>query len=104
VIILGINLENFYLNTPLPNYKYMRLCLDIIPEEIVLAYNLHDIVKPDGWVYIEIRKGMYGLPQVGILANILLEQQLSNKGVLLVPTHTRTVASHLVDHHLLPRH
>jgi hypothetical protein len=73
-IFLGIDLANFYLNTPLPNYEYMRLCLDIIPEEIILAYNLHDIVNPDGWVYIKIRKEMYGLPQAGILENNLLEQ------------------------------
>ncbi len=33
-IFLGIDLANFYLNTPLPNYEYMRLRLDIIPEEI----------------------------------------------------------------------
>jgi hypothetical protein len=37
--------------------------LDIIPEEIIIAYNMHDIVEPDRWVYIEIRKGLYGLPQ-----------------------------------------
>ncbi len=73
-IFLGIGLANFYLNTPLPNYEYMRLCLDIIPEEVILAYNLRDIVNPDGWVYIKIRKGIYGLPQAGILANKLLEQ------------------------------
>jgi hypothetical protein len=73
-IFPSINLANFYLNTPLPNYQYMCLCLDIIPEEIILAYNLCNIVKPDGWVYIKIRKGMYGLPQAGILANKLLEQ------------------------------
>jgi hypothetical protein len=66
VIFLGINLANFYLNTPLPNYEYMHLHLDIIPEETILAYNLRNIVDPDGWVYIEIRKGMYGLPQASI--------------------------------------
>ena len=58
----------------------MHLRLDMIPEEIILAYNLHDIVNPDGWVYIEIRKGMYVLPQAGILANKLLEQWLSARG------------------------
>ncbi len=80
MIFLGIDLANFYLNTPLPKYEYMRLCLDIIPEEIILAYNLRNIVNPDRWVYIEIRKGMYGLPWAGILANKLLEQQLSARG------------------------
>jgi hypothetical protein len=73
-IFLGINLANFYLSTPLPNYKYMHLRLDIILEEIILAYNLRTIVDTDGWVYIEIRKGMYSLPQAGILVNKLLEQ------------------------------
>ncbi len=58
VIFDGINLANFYLNTPLPNYNYMHLCLDIILEEIILANNPPAIVNPDGWVYIKIRKGM----------------------------------------------
>jgi hypothetical protein len=79
-IFFSINLATFYLNTPLPTLKYMRIRLDIIPEEIILAYNLRDIVDPDGWVYIEIRRGMYGLPQAGIWANKLLEQQLSARG------------------------
>lgn len=33
----------------------------------------------DGFVYVEVRKGMYGLPQAGILAHQLLEQRLNNK-------------------------
>jgi hypothetical protein len=52
--VLGINLANFFLNTPMPNPKYMRLPLDIIPDKIILHYNLCNIVTPDGWVYIEI--------------------------------------------------
>ena len=42
----------------------MKLRLDIITEEILSQYNLWDIAV-DGWVYCEIRKGMYGLPHVG---------------------------------------
>jgi hypothetical protein len=79
-IFLGIDLANFYLNTPLPNYEYMRLRLDIIPTEIILAYNLRNIVDPDRWVYIKIKTGLYGLPQASILANKLLEQQQSTRG------------------------
>jgi hypothetical protein len=52
----------------------MRLCLDIIPEEIILAYNLCAIIDPDGWVYIKIREEMYSLPWASILVNNLLEQ------------------------------
>jgi hypothetical protein len=51
---LGINLTNFYLNTPMPNPKYMHLHLDIIPNKFIVHYNLHNIVTPDGWVYIKI--------------------------------------------------
>ncbi len=75
----GIDLANFYLNTPMPTPKYMRLKLDIIPDEIIDHYNLRDLVDEDGWVYIKIRKGMYGLPQAGILANQLLEKRLAKK-------------------------
>jgi hypothetical protein len=73
-------LANFYLNTPMADLEYMRLRLDIIPEEIIIKYNLRDLVDKDGWVYIKIRKGMYGLPQAGIIANQLLEKRLSEKG------------------------
>ena len=46
----------------------MRLALNVLPEEIILQYNLRDIVE-DGYVYLEICKGIYGLPQDGMLAN-----------------------------------
>ena len=42
-------------------------------------YDLTTKVK-NGYVYIEIQKGMYGLPQAGILANKLLKQRLAKHG------------------------
>jgi hypothetical protein len=33
-----------------------------------------------GWVYIEIRKGMYGLKQAGLLANQLIQKRLEPFG------------------------
>ncbi len=74
-MFLGIDLANFYLNTPMADPEYMRLRLDIIPEEIIIKYNLRDRVDEEGWVYVEICKGMYGLPQAGIIANQLLEKR-----------------------------
>ena len=50
----GINLANFYLNTPMPTPEYMHLKLDIIHDKIIDHYNLRDLVDKDGWVYIEI--------------------------------------------------
>ena len=37
-------------------------------------------VHSDGTVYIEIQKGMYGLPQAGMLANKLLKRRLAKHG------------------------
>ena len=37
-------------------------------------------VHRDGAIYIEIRKGMYGLPQAGMLANKLLKRRLAKHG------------------------
>jgi hypothetical protein len=79
-VFLGIDLANFYLNTQMADPEYMRLRLDIIPEEIIIKYNLRDLVDEEGWVYVKIRKGMFGLPQASIIANQLLEKQLSEKG------------------------
>ncbi len=69
VVFLGIDLANFYLNTLMADPEYMRLRLEIIPDKIIEKYNLRDLVDNDGWVYIEIRKGMYGLPQAGCVTS-----------------------------------
>jgi hypothetical protein len=42
------------------------------PKEIIDKYNLR-AMSLDSRVYIEIRKGMYGLKQAGLLANQLLQ-------------------------------
>ncbi len=78
-MFLRIDLAIFYLNTLMPEPEYMRLRLDIIPKEIIVKYSLRDLVDDEGWVYVKIRKGMYSLPQAGILANQLLEKRLSAK-------------------------
>ena len=35
-----VDIANFYLNNPMNIYEYMKLPLDIIPEEIIQQYNL----------------------------------------------------------------
>jgi hypothetical protein len=75
-----LDIKDFYLNTPMSRYEYMRIKLTDIPEEIIVEYKLREIATPDGHVYIEIRKGMYGLPQAGIIAQQLLEKRLAKVG------------------------
>jgi hypothetical protein len=57
----------------------MKMMLSRFPEEILNKCNLNALAV-DGWVYIEIRKGMYGLKQAGFLANQLLQTRLAPFG------------------------
>ena len=93
-VFLGIDLANFYFNTPMPKPEYMHLHLDIIPKEIIVKYNLRDLVDKKEWVYVKIQKGMYRLPQAGILANQLLEKCFSTKGYYQCK-HTRGLWRHV---------
>jgi hypothetical protein len=77
---MTMDIKNFYLNTPLPRFEYVKLKMTDIPTEIVEEYNLKEKVTPDGSVYVEIRRGMYGLPQAGLLAQELLEERLKKHG------------------------
>jgi hypothetical protein len=47
--------------------------------KLIKKYNLNALAV-DGWVYIEIRKDMYGLKQAGLLANQLLQTRLAPFG------------------------
>ena len=69
-----------YLNTNLKDYDNLRVHTSQIPEEFIQEYNLHQYVTPDGWVLFEIRKGMYGLPQSGILSHKKLKSVLAPHG------------------------
>ena len=77
---MTLDVKNFYLNTPMERYEYVRIKIDDIPQEIIDEYNLTSKLASDGHVYVEIRKGMYGLPQAGILAQQLLEKRLNAHG------------------------
>ena len=44
----------------------MRLKLEDHPENFIEEYKLRDRVTKDGYFYVKIREGMYGLPQPGI--------------------------------------
>ena len=69
------DLGKFYLGTPLDRYEYIRLSIKIFPQNIIDAYNLLGLVH-NGYVYCEIKRGMYRLPQVGKLAYNKLVRQL----------------------------
>jgi hypothetical protein len=55
----------------------MRLRIADMPEDVIAHYNLREKATPNGYVYCEIQKGMYGLPRVGIIAQLLLKERLA---------------------------
>jgi hypothetical protein len=75
-----MDISNFYLNLPLACPEYIRIKISNIPEEIINEYNLHNKVTESGHIHIEANKGMYGLPQAGLIANELLKKQLNEHG------------------------
>ncbi len=89
----GANIKNMYLKTPLNWYEYMRMPLNLFPDNIVDHYNLRRKTK-NGFVYMEIQKGMYGLPQAGILVNKLLKKRLALHGYFEQP-HTPGLWKHV---------
>ena len=89
---MGIDITDFYLNTPMERKEYMRVPITIIPQAIIDYYNLTKLVN-NGFVYIEIMKGMYGLPQAGILAKNELVAHLAEHGYIEC-THTPGLFTH----------
>jgi hypothetical protein len=57
-------------------YEYMKMPLDVFPQHVREQYDLDRKAK-NGYVYLEIRRAIYGLPQSGALANKLLRQRLA---------------------------
>ncbi len=68
----GADIKNMYLETPLDTFEYMKMSIALLPMDIIEHYNLLEKAI-DEYVYMEICKDMYRLPQAVILANKLLK-------------------------------
>ena len=81
---MTLDIKDYYLGTPLVDYEYMRIPIGAIPPAIFEKYNLAEKVQ-NGAIYVEIRKGMYGLPHAGKIANDRLTAFLEPHGYAPVP-------------------
>jgi hypothetical protein len=79
------DIKNFYLNMPMDQPEYMKITLELIPDEIVEQYDLLKIAYYKGMVFVKINRGMYRLPQARIFKNNLLAKQLDKKGYYQTP-------------------
>jgi len=74
-------INNFYLTAVLDYYEYMKIPLALFPEWIKTQYNLNTHKRDrDSFVFLEIRRAVWELPQAGILANKLLRKRLKPHG------------------------
>ena len=65
---LTADIINYYLNNLMENYQYMRIHLKDIPNKVIVEYSLLPIAYLSSYVYVKIRKGVYGLKESGIIA------------------------------------
>jgi hypothetical protein len=75
-----MDIKDFYLNTSMARYKYMRLCIADMPDDIIKHYNLRDKATPNGYIYCKIQMGMYGLSQASIITQQLPKEHLQKHG------------------------
>ena len=69
------DIEKIYLSTPLGRREYVKIQLSKISQLFINEYNL-TIFAHKSWVYFEIRRGFYVLPQSRILVNKQLRMRL----------------------------
>lgn len=61
------DLKDFFLASPMKRPEYAKVHIKYIPQDIIDQYKLMDLVHND-YVYIKIKRGMYGLKQAALLA------------------------------------
>jgi hypothetical protein len=74
-----LDIKHLYLTAALKYFKNMKMPLNLIPVCIIKQYGLTKHAK-DKWVHLEMQHAVWGLPQVGILANKYLCKKLAPFG------------------------
>jgi hypothetical protein len=74
-----VDLEDFYLGTPLLHPEYIRIPATFIPKAVLVFYQLTPFLYK-GALYCVVLKTHYGLPQAGALSQQRLFQHLEQHG------------------------
>ena len=90
---MSVDLKDFFLQSFMDKPEYMRLPYKWFPQDIIDKYNLSKLVTQDGFIYIKIKRGMYGLRQAAILAYKQLVDNLKPYGYYPIP-HTVGMWAH----------
>jgi hypothetical protein len=87
---MTMDIASFYLMTLSHRSKFIQMKLSDTPNGEIEEYKFKEKAIKNGSIYIRAKRGMYGLPQSGLLANKFLEKQLNKHGYQqskLVPGH-----------------
>ena len=76
---LTLDIKDFYLGTPLNRPEFLRIPTKYRPEQIISANNLQPFLH-NQHILFQVNKGMYGLPQAGLLAQKRLIRHLALHG------------------------
>mmetsp|Transcript_11265 Transcript_11265/g.15885 ORF Transcript_11265/g.15885 Transcript_11265/m.15885 type:complete len:463 (+) Transcript_11265:115-1503(+) len=93
---LSLDLKDFFVATPMHRPEFMKIPLKYIPTDIMKRYNVKSLVI-DGYIYVQINKGMYRLKQAAILAYNNLVSKLETYGYKPV-FHNLTIWTHTLCH------
>ena len=85
---LSADLKDHFLASPMEETEYMRIHSRYFLEDIRQQYNIDELINEDGYVYVMIKKGMYGLKQAAILAYKHLVNLLEPHGYRPCPNTT----------------
>eukprot|EP00957_Ditylum_brightwellii_P124117 9461674-Ditylum_brightwellii.AAC.1 len=87
VRFMGIDIKDFFLQTPLPpgECEYMWVHVKYFDEELKRLYNIDAIAADDRYAYCEIKKGMCRLKQAAILAYKQLRERLQQHSYSPIP-------------------
>ena len=82
---ISADLSDFFLESTMPSPEYMRIHSKYFPPEMHDLYDITSKIATDSYVYVKIKRGMYGLKQAAILAYEQLVKNLKPHGYYPVP-------------------
>ena len=85
---LSADLQDHFLASPMEETEYTRIHSRYFLGDIWKQYNIEELIEEDGYVYVMIKKGMYGLKQAAILAYKFLVKLLAPHGYRPCPSTT----------------
>ncbi|KAL7485958.1 hypothetical protein ACHAW6_011552 [Cyclotella cf. meneghiniana] len=77
---MTMDISKFYIMNPLKLLKYIHTKLSDLPDKAINECNLHATASCNGMMFVKVIRGMYGLPEAGLLAQELLKKCLNKHG------------------------